>query len=264
VLGAISAEVPRIASDGAGGGIIVWTDLRNAEYDLYAQRLEGTAGAAQWTLNGITLCNAASTQSRAWTAPDGAGGLVVAWADFRNANSDLFAQRLNSAGAAQWTANGIAVCTSVNSQDFCQLIPFGAGGMIVVWEDERNGVGNKDIFGQRLDGAGAAQWAANGVAVCTAVANQSHAQIIPDGSGGAVIAWEDLRNGLYDVLAQRINSAGVAQWTTDGVAVSTVAGSPQQDARIVPDGTGGAVVAWRDARAGVDVYSQKIIGTGQQ
>lgn len=191
-IGAVAAEVPRIVTDGSGGGIIVWADLRNAEHDLYAQRLEGTAGSAQWTVNGITLCNATSTQARAWTGPDGSGGVVMAWMDFRNGNADIFAQRLNSAGAAQWTANGVAVCTSVNSQDFCQLIPYGTGGMIVVWEDERNGVGNKDIFGQRLDGAGAAQWATNGVAVCTAVAHQAHAQIISDGSGGAVIAWEDL------------------------------------------------------------------------
>jgi hypothetical protein len=255
---------PRIVASAGGGGILVWDDIRTGDFNIFAQRLEGVAGAAQWTANGATICSAVSTQTRACVAPDGAGGAVMAWSDYRNGNSDIFAQRVDSAGAPQWTADGVVVCSAVNNQDFSQLVPDGAGGAFLVWEDARNGVSNKDIFAQRINGSGVSQWTPDGIAVCLAAANQSLAQIISDGAGGVVIAWEDLRNGLYDVFAQRLNGAGAIQWALDGAALCTVAGSPQQDVRIVPDGTGGAVAAWRDARSGVDVFAQKLIGSGQQ
>ena len=42
-------------------------------------------------------------------------------------------------------------------------------------------------------------------------------QIIPDGMGGAIIAWGDGRNGKNDIYVQRMDSYGVPQWTPNGV-----------------------------------------------
>src|SRR5690242_11957846 len=42
-------------SDGAGGVIVTWTDLRSGTNDIYAQRLNA-AGVPLWTSNGVPIC----------------------------------------------------------------------------------------------------------------------------------------------------------------------------------------------------------------
>lgn len=261
--GAVDAWTPRLIGDGSGGAIAVWDDIRAGEFDVYAQRLDGATGAPQWTANGVKVGGAASSQGRPQVVPDGSGGAVMAWFDYRSGNSDIYAQRINGSGLPQWTADGVPVCTAVDDQDFVQMIPSGSGGAILVWHDQRLGAGNHDLYAQRLDGGGAVQWASDGVVVSGAGNHQAYARICSDGAGGVVAAWEDSRSGVYDVYAQRLNSSGVAQWAANGIAVCSAAGG-QLDARVVPDGTGGGIFVWRDARSGVDVYAQKVIGTGQQ
>ena len=47
---------------------------------------------------------------------DGAGGAVVAWVDVRAGNSDVYAQRMDAAGAALWGEGGVAVCAEPSAQ----------------------------------------------------------------------------------------------------------------------------------------------------
>jgi hypothetical protein len=55
--------------------------------------------------------------------------------------------------------------------------------------------------------------------ICTATNNQDFSRMVSDGSGGAIIVWNDLRNSTSDIYAQRINANGVVQWTINGVAI---------------------------------------------
>src|SRR5512146_3154254 len=57
--------LPRIATDGSGGAVIVWHDSRVAgDYDIYAQRVLSTGVVDPgWPLNGAVVCSAAGNQS---------------------------------------------------------------------------------------------------------------------------------------------------------------------------------------------------------
>lgn len=57
-------------------------------------------------------------------------------------NSDLYAQKVNSAGAVQWAADGVALCTAANEQSGFQLLPDGSGGTIFTWQGNRSGTNN--------------------------------------------------------------------------------------------------------------------------
>jgi len=130
-------------------------------------------------------------------------------------------------------------------------------GAIIAWVDLRNySTTAGDIYAQRLNGNGVPQWAAKGVAVSTAQTYQLSARLVTDGSGGAIIAWTDFRNGEMngDIFAQRLSGAGVPQWTVDGVAVC-VAPNGQVSPRLVADGLGGAIIVWQDARNAVTTGS---------
>ncbi|MGI8905922.1 MAG: hypothetical protein ACR2IE_05465 [Candidatus Sumerlaeaceae bacterium] len=147
-------ERPQIATDGAGGAIIIWQDLRGGTttYDIYAQRYDA-AGAPQWTANGVAVSTAANHQRDPQIAADGAGGAIITWHDDRSGTgSDIYAQRVNAAGAPQWTADGVAVSTAADDQLDPQIAADAAGGAIITWRDLRSG--NYDIYASRLDGSG--------------------------------------------------------------------------------------------------------------
>jgi hypothetical protein len=255
-------QLPKIVSDGAGGAIVTWNDMRSGTYHIYAQRVNG-AGVVQWTADGVALCTAANGQWGSTIASDGAGGAIITWQDWRSGTSHIYAQRVNGAGVVQWTADGVALCSAANGQDYPMIVSDGAGGAIVSWEDYRSGT-NYDIYAQRVNAAGVVQWTADGVALCTAANTQSSPTIASDGAGGAVVTWQDWRSGTnYDIYAQCVNAAGVVQWTANGVALCTAANG-QDNPTIVSDGAGGAIVTWEDWRSSMysDIYAQRVSAAG--
>ena len=253
---------PAIVSDGAGGAILAWEDSRApGDSDVFAQRLD-KLGFAQWTPQGEPLCTAAGTQFGVVAVSDGVGGAIVAWVDERNGNSDIFAQRINAAGTALWDSGGVAVIEQDAAQFLVRIATDGANGAIFSWVDSRGD--DDDIFAQRLNAAGLQQWGDAGVAICVQPFFQTNAVIASDSVGGAVIGWQDFRNGTdNDVFAQRVNAAGTIQWAENGVAVVTI-GNSQEIPVITGDGAGGAILAWEDYRPGftIDVFAQRINASG--
>ncbi len=252
---------PKVTSDGFNNAIACWQDSRSGGDDIYAQKIDSN-GAVKWTVNGKLICNAAGTQDKVWMVNDGSGGAIIAWEDSRSGTEDIYAQRINSAGVVQWTANGVVICNAVDKQRDIHITEDGVGGAIIVWTDKRGGV-TQDIYAQRINSAGVVQWTANGVVICNTANDQNNPKIVTDGSNGGIISWSDKRGGVTeDIYAQRINSAGVVQWVANGVALCT---SPdtQQIPVIASDSKGGAVVAWEDKRTGVeDIYAQRINSAG--
>ncbi len=251
---------PTLISDGASGAIVAWTDARggSAAFDVYAQRVSG-AGVVQWTPEGLPVCTAGSYQEYPTLVGDDAGGAIIAWEDWRNGSWDVYAQRISAGGAAQWTANGVAVSTAAGGQHFPFLTPDGVGGAIVVWFDQRNG--GEGIYAQRISAAGVPQWTANGVALCADAGMWDALALTTDGAGGAIVVWDDLRNGNRDLYAQRVSASGVPQWTTNGVAICTAAGD-QVCPTVTTDGAGGAIAAWQDQRGGMAIYAQRVLAVG--
>ena len=256
-----SQSYPAMIPDGAGGAIVVWHDARGGLYDIYAQRISAT-GVPQWTANGVPLCMAADNQLSPSIVSDGVGGAIVTWHDLRSGIWDVYAQRINSTGVPQWTANGVALCTASDIQGDPELASDGAGGAIVTWEDHRS-LTSFDIYAQRVNAAGSPQWLSDGVGVCTGADEQLRPHIVSDGAGGAIIVWRDRRNGVdYDVYSQRVNAAGTALWSVGGQAVCT-APSDQVEPAITSDGATGAIVSWMDVRgADYDIYAQRLGPTG--
>ncbi len=254
---------PVAVADGQGGAIVAWVDERALGSDVYAQRISAS-GAVQWTVNGVALCTAVGVQQDLAMVTDGQRGAIVTWQDQRGGTGDIYARRVDESGVAQWTANGVGLCTATGVQETPAAMVDGMGGAIVGWADAR-GAG-QDVYVQRVSGAGAVQWTGNGVGVCTAAADQGGPAIAADPLGGAVVAWSDARtagNGA-DIYVQHVSVAGAAQWTANGVLVCD-APNGQDSTMVVADGQGGALAAWRDLRGGTtpDIYGQRVDASGQ-
>ncbi|TMQ71651.1 MAG: hypothetical protein E6K80_04965 [Candidatus Eisenbacteria bacterium] len=171
VSGAAGAQqAPVVVSDGLSGAIVAWKDVRTGAADIYARRVQAN-GSPAWTVDGVAVCLAAGDQDQPAAVSDGSGGVLLAWRDHRGATADIYAQRVTNAGTASWATDGVAVCSAVGDQEPPATVPDGTGGMILAWGDGRL-TGNSDVFAQRVNGSGAAQWAANGVSLCGATGNR--------------------------------------------------------------------------------------------
>ncbi len=113
-----------------------------------------------------------------------------------------------------------------------------------------------------------AQWHADSVTntpVCVVTGLQDYPKICSDGADGAIIVWEDARNGAYEIFAQHINQDGRTTWAQNGVRLSTGTTNDQRYPIIASDGSGGAYVVWQDYRNvtnGVSLYGTHILANG--
>lgn len=296
---------PAVCADGSGGYIVAYLDKRSgSRQDVYAQRYNAS-GVAQWAASGVVICNAAGNgaQLRPGICSDGAGGAVIVWGDGRSStNSRLYAQRIDSAGAVQWTANGVLVHDTAVSVELAvylqpQVVRGAVGGslrFVVAWNtfattlhydvlDGATGAplmaprgtlsgvdsnipatlvsdGNGgtllaystsavNMWVRRLTGAGASSWVTNASAGRGGFGGGP--ALVPTPSGGCYVAWNDSTSGQYHVRCQLLTNAGAVSFTAGGVPISSILATPGTNALIgVADGSGGAIIAWRDGTNG--------------
>lgn len=221
---------------------------------------------SQWSTD-PAVNNAISTTANQQSVPrivsDGNGGAIITWWDLNLTTSDynIYSQRINSAGIVQWTTSGIAVCTNPLHQHNPEITSDGFGGAIITWMDSRNGNTDNNIYAQKIDSNGVVPWAVDGIPVCQSINDQTFPKITGDGTGGAIITWQDLRNGTSRLpYAQKINANGIIQWTTNGVPLSN---SASESSQIISHGSGGAIVTWHKyTGSNFDIYVQKINTNG--
>jgi hypothetical protein len=254
---------PQLISDGSGGAIITWRDLRNGtDYIPYAQKLNAD-GVAQWTAGGVPLSqlNGESLQ----IVNDGNGGAIITWHQYTgvypNGNLDIIVQQINANGIIEWGSSGVVVCGLATDQLRPQLANDSSDGAIIVWQDQRNGPAQSNLYAQRVNAGGVPQWTLNGVAIAPSSSPQLSHKILSDGNGGAFITW---LGGAYSnaVYAQRINSQGSFQWASSGVSV----GYPGQSNTpvIATDGGTGAIITWYyyGGSGNGDIFAQRIDSAG--
>src|SRR5262245_16066379 len=157
-------------------------------------------------------------------------------------------------------SSGLPVCTAPGDQEETQIVPDGAGGTIVVWQDSRAGA--TDVYAQHILASGQLDpvWPGQGLPVCTAPGDQKSLGLVADGAGGALITWCDSRSGSKSQLYAHhfLKSGGLdPAWPHDGRVV-TPSGDSQSEPVLLSDGRGGAIVVWQSLRKGVgtDIYAQ--------
>lgn len=224
--------------DTSGGVFTAWVDSHGGVPQIFAQRV-APDGTALWGEAGVRIPTAEIVATPR-LAPDGTGGV---FAIFRVAEltADIQVQRLTATGSMAWS-DPVSVSPGSGDGSPGRVLADGSGGVIVVWW--RQGlIEDRGIFAQRIDDAGNRLWGDDAVRVTD---YDGSPEICGDGSGGVFITWADRRVMPHlDVYAQHLSAAGVASWATDGVVVCDEEYT-QANPQIVADGSGGAIVAWRD------------------
>ena len=220
-----------------------------------------------WQADGVPVCTAVGDQQYPVIVPEQKGGGIIIWQDYRAGNWDLYAQRVDSAGNACWTINGIAIATGSQDQRAPKAISDMRGGAIVVY-NRMDGSIWYDIWAQRVDSMGNPCWGANGMDVSN-LSNtqylQMNYQITTDSSGGSYITWGNRDTVAEptndDVYAQYIDSSGNYVWNNAGIAVA--GGSATQGTPYIVTSENSAVIAYLEGPwLNQKFYAQRVSNAG--
>lgn len=236
---------PQVAPDGAGGFYLASStpaDFNLAEHWVERFTMSGTR-AAGWPATGLRVCGAPGERHPASIVPDGLGGLLVTWNDFRGPGpAVIFASRVRADGtlAPGWSADGVAVSQILGGQsDNPKVVPDELGGAYVCWEwEDYSGGGNTDAMVEHLTATGAVApgWPMNGVPVATSL-SQHFPRAVTDGSGGVIVVWKERGNyPRAGIFAQRFAAGGP---TPVLLALASVDATPER-----------VVLSWQGPGAG--------------
>ncbi len=265
-------EGVHIVHDGSGGCIVAWLDKRGGDpNNIYAMHLTADGRPdLNWPLNGQAVVEAPGEQTALTTDADGSGGMLIGWKDSREVgNADIRAQRILPDGSLFWgdRNGGISVCSHRSNQDTPKLCSDGHGGAFVTWVDDRNRLQtNNDIYAQRINARGELLWGAvdEGATVCAAAGEQSDNRVIMTEPGIAIVQWRSGGGADGDIYAQRIlgDNQMVKTWQPEQGRPVVDFERNQMEARMCPDGQGGAYFIWEDERDGaypeIDIWAQHL------
>ncbi len=245
--------------DGSGGAFVAWLDPRGGGVsDIYLNRIADGAVFPGWPANGIAVESTPVAVSAPVLVPGTQGDVWVVWSDARTGNDDVWATRVLGDGtiAPGFPTSGVAL-TALNRAELApSACPDGAGGVYVTWLLEYTPGSDYDVYATHLnaDGTFATGFGVGGVPINAGLGIQGFPIVAEDGAGSAVVAYIE-RNGEPNpaVWAQKLGPNGERPWgsPTAGVRVSYLTNA-QANPRVVPDGRGGALIAY-EVTVGTDV-----------
>ena len=290
---------PTAISDGSGGAIVVWVDLRSVRttnLDVYAQHILASGEIdPRWPPDGLPISVAPEDDYNPQVVPDGAGGAIVSWYRTGPCYVDQYGeyacdwgqgirfQHVLGSGTIDpvWPPEGLLV-TAAQYSIVHQIASDDAGGAIVLmdaWGPAFNFLG---VFVQHVSTQGTdPAWPARGRQVYQAPqgilelrsgANNGRfgspatdaweGWIVPDGKGGAFVTYVPDALTIQHVLA---SGEVDPRWPTDGL-VMLDRNITAQNRQLLPDGEGGVILAWADDRnyrtSYIDIYAQRILSSG--
>jgi hypothetical protein len=211
--------------------------------------------APGWPLNGVPTSDVWGLRYEFEIISDDAGGVYLAWSDVAVGGYDVFVQRITGEGAIApaWPPGGVRISFRPTTDRFAQLCLDGAGGVFVVWQDERkNDPYDPDIYLQRLNGDGtrASGWPPDGLPIAASSLVEILPSLLADGVGGAFIGFaRGSPTSQGEVFVQRVTADGQVTpgWPIEGLQLTSIR-EDQGPPRIASDGAGGLYVGWEDLR----------------
>lgn len=245
-------------ADGVGGMVLAWSDLRSAPRAIFANRIVAS-GSHQWTKNGVRVGTGTGTQYSPSIAPDGTGGVFVAWQRVTVDSTGIYAQHLGPDGSPLWGGGGVMVCDSAGLRETPQIVADRLGGAVLCWNDYRSS--NVQVFVQRLSSAGAPLWGRGGISI-DGTRSTARGRLACQSDGTTVIMFQDpidtspSPSGVY---AQRLDVNGVSTYSGGNrVAISPV-DPPMQPVAVFTRASGAALFVYASA---TDIRARVLASSG--
>ena len=246
-----------VTGDNSGGAIAVYQSwpMSDSYGQFYVQKIS-PEGDFLWGEKGILIGSGYGVDDPwdSYAVSDGSGGAIVIWVERLpepEGESELsyfqtHVARIDSKGDVEWQKD-------IPGID--QAIPDGSGGFIIAY--------SASVL--KVDTEGNLPWGEDGVSLNLS-GYDSQRDIASDNLGGVIVVQQIPEEGI--ICAQRVDSGGNILWQPGGVQACV---SPAEEAQVVSDGAGGAIIAYmrdipcEDGRVGFcdsDIYAQRIDAEG--
>lgn len=262
-----------IASDGAGGVFVTWSDLGDDAMEIHGQvhiARVGSDGAKAWE-HAVTstttdyFLEPRIIQSLDTGKPTAVDGAVVAWSHQVGVKDYIYARKYSLAGSA---SSAFAVCADANAQNRPCLVTDQAAGAVIAWRDYR--LTTPEVFAQKMNAGGTMQWNTNGITICATAVGVNIPQIcslMEAADEGYMVGWLDVRDGgndnLYVSRVKNDGSIDTGHFGTRGASVSAST-ARKDDFQMANARTyNGALLVWEEgAEVSSDIYAQLVMASG--
>ena len=220
---------------------VVWSDSHTGSQEIYAKCFDADDNEL-WPSAGVQLTSHVAAQNDPVVIALEDGSWVVGWRDFRNdleqtGSAQLYLQRVSTTGEPLWEDGGIAMTSPVHPADVITLLPSTDNNLLACWS-----VSNLLTI-ESVNDAGSTVWP-EPLQIDENCYNQ---QLLSDNEGGALMLFVQ-SEGWSDCLSvNRLDPDGNLLW---GDEASGILVTPDvtnfYEALLFGDGTGGALIVWRD------------------
>ncbi len=268
-----SFQFINVINDGSGGAIIAWTEITSGQEprtkSVYHITKLDSGGRLLWQKDFERVDQ---------LIDDGAGGVIL---DYSPDGKALLVVKIDANGDLPWGETGVSLSHPGNTR---QIASDGLGGVVITleelrypeWAEPGEVFSSHHIYAQKIDYEGNFSWGEEGLLLYSTSedAFSESLQITSDGSGGAIIAWHQQPRGriesgsvkalCMDIFVQKVEADGNIIWQEGGLPLEINKAAAEAfpiEPRLVDDGSGGAIIIWRDAREGT-VYAQRIKADG--
>ncbi|MBI1945862.1 MAG: hypothetical protein HYS27_09210 [Deltaproteobacteria bacterium] len=236
--------LPDVSVSSLGEALAVWQDQRGgAGADAFAARV--TAAGVVLDAGGIPVSMGFNRQQEP-AIVSREGGFLVVWSDSGTGPGfRIHARHLDNDGRAIGGTSPIGG-SSFGSATTPSITTPANGRALLAWSDTRAGL-DGDVYASVVNTVGNTVVAEVPIAVGTGM------QVVPTvavGTDSYLVAWQDRRDGTFDIRASVLDRAGAAIAANFAVAVAP-------DDQVLPHAafdpiSGGYLVVWQDSRDGGD------------
>jgi hypothetical protein len=268
---------PRVTSDGTGGAIVVYEDIKSGnQHDFYVQKIN-PEGEALWGEEGMFIGSAykqCDSFHELHIVSDGSGGAIITWSGYpsepdwkqppgqRPIEYLTHVTRVDSNRNAMWQREVRGVDHMISDE---------SGGVIIATDYSYD---EETLFIIKIDSDGNFSWGEDGVHTRREGYSDHTLGLVSDGNGGAIFIWQEQKGEpgerVSQIFAQKIGDGGSLPWGQSGILLyTTPEGVFSEEPKVISDGSGGAIAVWMQVPEGRieegsprallnDIYAQRI------
>lgn len=256
-------RAPEVGMAGNGNMVFVWEDDTDGNGN-YQIKMRGFGNGRQ-TIPQKTVNQIASGQQFApHVAVANDGHFVVVWEDDADGNKTYqIKMRIYNADGSPRTSQKTVNVIAQGQQTAPRVAIAANGFFVVVWEDDNNQDGKKDIYMRAFNSSNGDQvWPFQPVSLNTG-GNKRRPQIAMASNGNFVVAWEDDTdfNKSYQIKMRGFQPNGTELFSER--TVNKVAAGQQLRPDVAVDALCRPVVVWADDQDKNKVYQIKMRGFDQ-
>jgi hypothetical protein len=192
--------------------------------------------------------------------PDDNGGAFLFWIESHGNKSSIFSQHIDSVGNVLWGKKPLMVSNPEHNVVTYSVQKTDFNSLYIAWQVHQT---QRVVYHQLIDFKGKNLWTSGGKPVTSRQGNQTNPQVLTADSV-LIVSWTNDQSDK-NIYIQRFDKTGRALWAKDGVAVIEIEGD-QFGQKLLPDGTGGAIVSWIDKRfesIKANIYAQRVTYKGE-